>query len=34
MRQCKDTKAIGVDDSAMGSEMEDHLGGIKLSPLG
>ena len=32
-REAKDTKAVGVDDSAMGSDMEDDLGGIKLSPL-
>ncbi|HTT22096.1 MAG TPA: hypothetical protein VMG82_24415 [Candidatus Sulfotelmatobacter sp.] len=32
-REAKDTKAVGVDDSAMGSAMEDHLGGIKLNPL-
>ena len=29
----KDTKAIGVNDSVMGSEMGDDLGGIKLNPL-
>jgi hypothetical protein len=29
----RDTNAIGVDDSVSGSEMEGHLGGVKLNPL-
>ena len=28
----RDTKATGVDDSVRGSEMEGHLGGVKLDP--